>query len=84
MIAWEPVPHFRAILEWVVAANNVSHLVTVRGRVVTNKDGELITIQVGAPWGTRAPVLLVRWTPALRNRAAGCGGKVAARWAVGA
>ncbi len=46
MIAWEPIPHFRAILENLVAINRVGHLVTVRGKVVSAQDGELITMQV--------------------------------------
>ena len=36
MITWEPVPRFRAFLEWSVAANRLNHLVTVRPHVASD------------------------------------------------
>ena len=37
VIAWEPVPRFRAFFEWAVAANDLGHLITIRPRVVSDR-----------------------------------------------
>jgi hypothetical protein len=34
VIAWEPVPHFRALLSYNLAVNKLTQLVTVRATVV--------------------------------------------------
>uniref|UniRef100_A0A7S0RQU5 Methyltransferase FkbM domain-containing protein n=1 Tax=Chlamydomonas leiostraca TaxID=1034604 RepID=A0A7S0RQU5_9CHLO len=54
VIAWEPIPHFRAVTQAVLALNNVTHLVTLRNRVVTDKAGEHITMEAPTKgiWGT--------------------------------
>jgi hypothetical protein len=46
VVAWEPVPHFRAFLRQLLALNNVTGLVSVRDRVVTDTDGQNLTISV--------------------------------------
>ena len=46
VVAWEPVPHFRAILHSLLAINNVTHLVTVRDKVVADVDGLNMIISV--------------------------------------
>jgi hypothetical protein len=38
-MAWEPVPTFRALLSFNLAVNKVTHLVTVRDRVVADNPG---------------------------------------------
>lgn len=37
VIAWEPVPRFRAFFEWAVAANDLGHLITIRPRVISDR-----------------------------------------------
>lgn len=39
VLAWEPVPQFRALLSFNLAANKLAHLVTVRERVVADNPG---------------------------------------------
>ena len=54
MIAWEPVPTFRAFLEYGVELNGVGALVDVRAAAVGDKPGaeyELVVPQRGI-WGT--------------------------------
>ena len=54
MIAWEPVPTFRAFLEYGVELNRVGALVEVRPAAVGDKEGaeyELVVPQRGI-WGT--------------------------------
>ena len=54
VIAWEPVPHFRAFLEYAVALNNFTAMVEVRPSVVADKLGEPYTLTVPQRgiWGT--------------------------------
>lgn len=54
MIAWEPVPTFRAFLEYGVELNRLGALVEVRAAAVGDKEGaeyELVVPQRGI-WGT--------------------------------
>ena len=44
VIAWEPVPRFVAFARWTIAANNVSDLVDLRERVVSNEAGQKISM----------------------------------------
>ncbi|KAG1678984.1 hypothetical protein FOA52_013047 [Chlamydomonas sp. UWO 241] len=54
VIAWEPVPMFRAFVRYNVQLNNVSHLVELRGAVVGETDGEVLEMHVPKTgvWGT--------------------------------
>ena len=54
VIAWEPVPHFRAFLEYALALNNLTTLVEVRPWAVADKAGETYTLVVPQRgiWGT--------------------------------
>lgn len=54
VIAYEPVPHFRAFLEYNVYINGLEHLVEVRPKVVTDTNGANMTMVVpsGGIWGT--------------------------------
>lgn len=47
VIAWEPVPHFRAFSEAAIMVNNVSHLVELRPKVVSARDEMEVKMQVG-------------------------------------
>lgn len=59
VVAWEPVPQFRALLSFNLAANKLAHLVTVReGVVADNPQGTQVcglymcvigTEQLGTP-----------------------------------
>ena len=54
VIAWEPVPHFRAFLEYAIALNNLTAVIEVRPFAVADKAGEtynLVVPQRGI-WGT--------------------------------
>ncbi|MEW5304387.1 MAG: hypothetical protein WDW36_006998 [Sanguina aurantia] len=56
VVAWEPVPLFRAFLMYSAALNNVSHLVSVRGAAVGRTHGSTLNItipklNVGTYWG---------------------------------
>lgn len=54
VVAWEPVPIFRAFTYLNLALNNVSHLVTVRGTVAGEEDGKELEMhfQSAGNWGT--------------------------------
>ncbi|GMH44326.1 hypothetical protein BSKO_12260 [Bryopsis sp. KO-2023] len=53
VVTWEPIPHYRDFLTYGVVANNLTHLVEVRGKVVGLRSGE--TYEMQAPekgnWG---------------------------------
>jgi hypothetical protein len=55
VVAWEPVPTFRALLSFNVAVNKVTHLVTVRDRVVADNPGGKQVNKL--PYGGRGAVL---------------------------
>lgn len=46
VIAWEPVPLFRSLIQYNLQLNNVSHLVELRGTILSDKDGETKDMQV--------------------------------------
>mmetsp|Transcript_5374 Transcript_5374/g.11801 ORF Transcript_5374/g.11801 Transcript_5374/m.11801 type:complete len:538 (+) Transcript_5374:196-1809(+) len=46
VIAWEPVPKFRAFFEWGIAMNKVGHLIDVRPNIVSNEKGATLRIAV--------------------------------------
>jgi len=56
VIAWEPVPLFRAYVNWALAINNVTHLVDLRPYVASSTRGQVMKMAVptrGADtWGT--------------------------------
>ncbi len=54
VLAFEPVPHFRAFLEYNIHLNNVQHLVDVRPNVVSFVAGQVMTMVVPTTgiWGT--------------------------------
>ena len=54
VLAFEPVPHFRAFLEYNVHVNNLQHLVEVRPNIVSAVAGEIMTMVVPTTgiWGT--------------------------------
>ncbi|KAG1673075.1 hypothetical protein FOA52_013144 [Chlamydomonas sp. UWO 241] len=54
VLAFEPVPHFRAFLEYSVALNGLGHLVDVRSEVVSHVSNETLTLVVPSRgyWGT--------------------------------
>ncbi len=54
VLAFEPVPHFRAFLEYNVHLNNLHHLVDVRPNVVSHVNGQPMTMVVPSTgiWGT--------------------------------
>ena len=54
VIAWEPVPHFRALIELGAQLNNVSALIQVRAAVVSNVSGHRVSLAVPRRglWGT--------------------------------
>ena len=54
VVAWEPVPTFRAFLRLGAALNNVSHRLHVRDAIVSNASGNEMTICVPERgiWGT--------------------------------
>eukprot|EP00195_Chlamydomonas_chlamydogama_P011405 CAMPEP_0202902672 /NCGR_PEP_ID=MMETSP1392-20130828/16989_1 /ASSEMBLY_ACC=CAM_ASM_000868 /TAXON_ID=225041 /ORGANISM="Chlamydomonas chlamydogama, Strain SAG 11-48b" /LENGTH=567 /DNA_ID=CAMNT_0049589473 /DNA_START=195 /DNA_END=1898 /DNA_ORIENTATION=+ len=54
VIAWEPVPLFRAFVKYGLQINNLTHLVDLHERVVGEKDGEVMRMQVPTVgvWGT--------------------------------
>jgi FkbM family methyltransferase len=54
VIAWEPVPLFRSLIKYNLQLNNVSHLVELRGMILSDKDGEIKDMQVPTSgiWGT--------------------------------
>ncbi len=54
-MAFEPVPHFRAFLEYNIHLNNISHLVQIMPVIVSDApDGSPVTITVPSHgiWGT--------------------------------
>ena len=77
VIAWEPVPHFRAFLEYTVALNNFTALVEVRSLVVADKSGESYTLTVPQRgiWGTASVNggNIDRRASCMHSRAALCG-----------
>ena len=54
VVAWEPVPIFRAFVETAVALNNLSHRVHIRSAVVSDAPGQRINLTVPTKgiWGT--------------------------------
>ena len=54
MIAWEPVPQFRAFVEYGLALNNLSSLVTLRPYIASTVSGMEMTMEVptSGVWGT--------------------------------
>ncbi|GAX85608.1 hypothetical protein CEUSTIGMA_g13023.t1 [Chlamydomonas eustigma] len=54
VLAFEPVPHFRAFLEYNLHLNNLQHLVDVRANVVTHVAGQMTKMVVPTTgiWGT--------------------------------
>ncbi|KAK9818128.1 hypothetical protein WJX72_007587 [[Myrmecia] bisecta] len=54
VIAWEPVPHFRAFFEYAVRLNGLAHLVAIRPRVVADEAGNMyeLTVPQRGIWGT--------------------------------
>lgn len=53
-LAFEPVPHFHAFLEYNVHVNGVAHLVDMRGNVVSHVSGSTLKMVVPSQgiWGT--------------------------------
>jgi hypothetical protein len=45
VIAWEPVPHFRALLSYNLAVNKLTQLVTVRATVVAEPGSKQVCMQ---------------------------------------
>ena len=54
VLAFEPVPHFRAFLEYNVHVNNLQHLVEVHSSIVSHSHNQPMTMVVpsGGIWGT--------------------------------
>ena len=54
VIAWEPVPLFQSFIRYNLQLNNVSHLVELRGCILSDKDGLKQDMQVPTTgvWGT--------------------------------
>lgn len=54
VIAWEPVPIFRAFLEYGLQVNNMTQLARVRDKVVSEKPGREyeLTVPLHGIWGT--------------------------------
>ena len=54
VLAWEPVPVFRAFIELAAQLNNVSHMIHVRHAVVSDTAGKEVEISVPTKgiWGT--------------------------------
>lgn len=54
VVAWEPVPHFRAFFEYNIARNKLQPLIQVRAAVVTERPGNTYTVVVPQRgiWGT--------------------------------
>ena len=48
MIAWEPVPQFRAFLQYGMHLNNMSSLIEIRDKAVGERAGEKLTMKVCA------------------------------------
>ena len=53
-IAWEPVPHFRAFLEYAVLLNDFSPQIEMRSAAVSDVHGEQVklTVPQRGIWGT--------------------------------
>ncbi|GMH44297.1 hypothetical protein BSKO_12231 [Bryopsis sp. KO-2023] len=53
VVTWEPIPHYREFLEYGVVANNLTHMIDIRGKVVGLRSNE--TYEMQAPqkgnWG---------------------------------
>ena len=54
VIVYEPVPHFRAFLEYNIALNGLDHLVEVRHDIVSHVHNQPMTMVVpnAGIWGT--------------------------------
>eukprot|EP00879_Flechtneria_rotunda_P018331 GHRR01019228.1.p1 GENE.GHRR01019228.1~~GHRR01019228.1.p1 ORF type:complete len:561 (+),score=158.07 GHRR01019228.1:121-1683(+) len=54
VIAWEPVPQFRAFFSYNLARNNLAHMVTVRPTVVADPPGskQVVLVPKKGIWGT--------------------------------
>ena len=54
MHVFEPVPHFRAFLEYNIHVNNLQHLVEVQTDIVSHSHNQPMTMVVpsGGIWGT--------------------------------
>ena len=54
VIVYEPVPHFRAFLEYNIALNGLDHLVEVRHDIVSHVNDQPMTMVVPSAgiWGT--------------------------------
>lgn len=54
MVAFEPVPHFRAFLEYSVHLNGLGKLVDIRDNVVSSVSGvkTVMVIPAKGTWGT--------------------------------
>lgn len=62
-MAWEPVPHFRALLSYNVAVNKVTHLVTVRHTVVAEPGSKQVRTALRTHCQQQPmPMLPVMWT----------------------
>ena len=46
--AWEPVPRFAAFFKYNMLLNNVTHLIDLREKIVSDKDGDRLVIRVPA------------------------------------
>jgi hypothetical protein len=46
VIAWEPVPLFRAFIHYNLQLNNVSHLVELRAKIAGPEDGLKLNMEV--------------------------------------
>lgn len=78
VVAWEPVPHFRAFLEYALALNNFTALVELRSSVVADRSGESYTLTVPQRgiWGTASVNggNIDRQAPCMHSHAALAGG----------
>lgn len=70
MIAWEPVPLFRAYVHYNLQRNNVTHLVQLRDKVVGPEDKQKLEMMVGA--GCRGKMW---WGNSASNRSGGATGQ---------
>ena len=54
VIAWEPVPLFRAFIRYNLQLNNVLHLVELRGKILSHEEGSVheMSVPKTGTWGT--------------------------------